>query len=109
MDSSSVPVHIVQAPAIAYSEISHVPAATGDVLVSKPLLNLNFACHKMDITNHGFEPFLPPAVCRARDSLKWTFGGAYAGQTVVLASTCCTLTDSRHVHGQCCKPCCMGG
>jgi len=37
-----VPLHIVQAPEKAYSEISHVPAATGDVLVSNPLLNLSF-------------------------------------------------------------------
>jgi len=42
MDISSVLLHIVQAPAIAYTEISHVPAATGDVLVSNPLLNLSF-------------------------------------------------------------------
>jgi len=41
MDISSVPLHVVQAPAIAYSEISHVPEAT-DVLVSNPLLNLSF-------------------------------------------------------------------
>jgi len=42
VDISSVTLNVVQAPAIAYSEISHVPAATGDVLVSNPLLNLRF-------------------------------------------------------------------
>lgn len=54
-------LHIVQAPAIAYTEISHVPAAnrrrSGLKSTSEPQL---FECHKMENTNLGFESFLPP-------------------------------------------------
>jgi len=109
VDISSVPVYVFQSLSIAYSEIFHGPAAKGDVLVSKPLLNLSFECHKTDITKLGFDSFLPSAVCQAYEILKWTFCGAHAGQRVVLVFVCCTLMDSQHVHGQCCKPYCMGG
>ena len=104
MDISSMPVHIVQAPAIAHSEISHVPAATGDVLVWKPLLNFSIRWTSLTLVS-----FLSPIVCQACESLNWTFCGAYAGQTVVMAFMCCTLTDNRHVYSQCCKSYCMRG
>jgi len=87
VDISSVPFHEVQAPAISYSEISNVPAATGNGLVSKPLLNLSFEFHKMEITNLGFKP--PPThLCAMHLRVRRT----YAGQTSGIRAL--------HAHGQ---------